>query len=305
MNKLLIISGPTASGKTSLAFNLAKKLNGELISADSRQVYRGMDIVTGKEIDEVKTWLLDVVEPDQPFTVADYYRLAWEAINNIWQKGKLPILVGGTGFYIKVLLDGIETMGITPDWQLRAKLEQLSVDDLGRKLKQVDPNRWEKMNMSDRKNPRRLIRAIEIAKVKSQIPKSKLQTNFKSQIPNPKFLWVGLTVDFKTLYQRVDKRVDERVKTGAVEETKKLAKKYGWNIPSMTSQGYRELRGFVEGKISLDEAVRHWKFAEHEYARKQMTWFKKERRITWFDITDQYFAKKVERKVADWHKKDI
>ena len=275
MNKLLIISGPTASGKTSLGFSLAKKFNGEIISADSRQVYKGMDIITGKEEDpDIKTWLLSVVDPDEDFSVSDFYRLAWEAVNDIWKRGKLPIIVGGTGFYIKALLDGIGTMGIAPDQKLRDKLDALSVEELAKRLQKVDPKRWENMNISDRKNPRRLVRAIEVA--------GKLTVNNEQLTVNS--LWIGLTAPFPLLYERIDKRVDERIKMGGIEETKNLAKKFGWDVYSMTGQGYRELRGFVEGKISFEEAVKRWKFAEHKYARKQMTWFKKEKRIVWVDI---------------------
>lgn len=323
MKNLLIISGPTATGKTSLAFNLAKKFDGELISADSRQVYKGMDVVTGKDLDkEVKTWLLDVAEPNQPFTGADYQRLAWQAIEDIWKREKLPIIVGGTGFYIKALLDGIGTMGVKPDYKLREELNLLTVYELGKRLAKADSKRWERMNESDRKNPRRLIRAIEIAMDKHnsghyftrQHKSSKNITPVKGKqnqlyihlntvlyLSNIDFLWVGLKADFKTLYKKIDKRVDERLQMGAVEETKQLAKKYGWDIPSMTGQGYRELRGFVEGEITLDKAAARWTFAEHEYARKQMTWFKKDKRIVWVDISAKDFKSKVEQLVEQWY----
>ena len=303
MNTLLIISGPTASGKTSLGFQIAKKFNGEIVSSDSRQVYRGMDIVTGKEVNkEIKTWLIDIVNPDQSFNVADYYQQAWTVISDIWKRGKLPIVVGGTGFYIKALLDGIGTMGIEPDWELRRELEVLPVDQLQQRLQEASLNRWERMNESDRRNPRRLVRAIEIVR-KSDSGQARM-TSFwggaKATTPEST-LWIGLKTDLKALYRRIDQRVDERIKQGALEETKKLATKYGWDIPSMTGQGYRELKGFIEGKIPLDEAVQRWKFAEHEYARKQMTWFKKEKRITAVDIGKAHFIETVQGQVQQWY----
>lgn len=307
MRKLLIISGPTASGKTSLASSLVKKFNGELVSADSRQIYRGMDIITGKEIDKnIKTWMVDVADPDEEFSVLRYYDLAWEAIEDIWKRGKLPILVGGTGFYIKAVLDRIDTMGIAPDWALRRKLEKLTVGQLQERLKKLNPKRWEEMNKSDRLNLRRLIRAIEIAQRKQETDSGQARmTSFwegaEATTPESSILWIGLTAPNAVLYKRIDERVDERVKMGAVKETKQLAKKFGWEIPSMTGQGYRELRGFIEKKISLEEAVKRWKFAEHEYARKQMTWFKKEKRIVWVDITEPQFDEKVEKKIAQWY----
>ena len=315
MKKLLIISGPTASGKTSLAFSLAKKFDGELISADSRQMYRKMDIVTGKEIDEkIKTRLIDVVAPDEQFSVSHYYQLAWKAIEDIRQRKKLPIIVGGTGFYIKAVLDGIETMGIAPDWKLRGEFETLTVDQLQEKLKQLDAKRWDRMNESDRKNPRRLVRAIEVTTLsghpersEGSLANARIADKRRDSSATPQndisVLWIGLTVPNTILYQRIDQRVEERLKMGAVEETKELAKKYGWDIPSMTGQGYRQLRGFVEGKLSLEEGVKRWKFAEHEYARRQMTWFKKDKRIVWFDISDSKFQEKVEERLREWYDK--
>ena len=302
MNKLLIICGPTASGKTALALDFAKKFsakggpasgwNGELISADSRQVYLGMNIVTGKETDKkVKTWLLDVVNPDYNFNISDYYNLAWEAVFDIWKRRKLPIVVGGTGFYIKAMIDEIGTMGVLPNIELRQELSVLSVELLGQKLAKLDPERWEKMNGSDRKNPRRLIRAIEIhlGGVQPATPEVVLRLRRTSGV---NLLWIGLTTEKKILYEKINRRVEERLKMGAVEETRKLARRYGWNVPSMTGIGYRQLRQYIEGKISLDEAVERWKLAEHAYAQKQMTWFRKEKRIVWLN---------VEEKVKQWY----
>src|SRR5581483_4796649 len=311
MNKLLLISGPTASGKTALGFLMGKKLQGEIVSADSRQVYKGMDLVTGKEEDPVvKTWLIDVVDPDDDFNVATYYELAWKAIRDIWDRGKLPIVVGGTGFYIKALLDGIGTMGIPPNWKMRNEFSKLSIEELAKILQKIDAKKWDVMNASDRKNPRRLIRAIEIAnyipageeKVIVAGDDSGLKLEELSSVAPQDFIktesdffWIGLTMPTSAvLYERIDLRVDERVALGALEEARRLGKEYGWNISSMTGQGYRELRECIEGKISLNEAINRWKFAEHAYARKQMTWFKKEKRILWFDATAKNFPQIAE-----------
>ena len=344
MKKLLVICGPTAMGKTSLGVKLAKKFNGEIVSADSRQVYKGMDIGTGKDInkfsifnfqfsikdkyqighykiDEVRVWLLDVVKPDYQFSVADYVKCANLVIKDIWKRKKLPILVGGTGFYIKGLVDGIETIGVEQDWELREKLTSCRVNELTSLLKKLDPEKWERMNESDRRNPRRLIRAIEIA-LQIRNPKSeisnpdvkiedaRLKRRHKSEIRNSKFktkntLFIGLTAENNVLYQRIDKRVEERVKQDIVKEIKRLIKMgYSWeNSVVGTTIGYREwkecfagsrLKARAAGIASGDarqgsrlkeEIIQKWKYAEHGYARRQMTWFKKDKRISWFDIS--------------------
>jgi tRNA dimethylallyltransferase len=334
MSKLLVICGPTATGKTSLGIKLAKKFNGEVISADSRQAYRGMDIGTGKEIGNVKfqisnvkfqisnvklqigyykidgitAWLYDVVEPDYRFSVADYVECANLVLKDIIRRKKLPILVGGTGFYIKSLLDGVETVGIPPDWEFREKLSNYQIIKLSNLLKSLDPAKWEKMNPSDRKNPRRLIRAFEIAQYKhtSEVegtpPKAREDT---SEVKAIDVLMVGLTAPNKVLYQRIDKRVEERVKQGVVEEIKSLLER-GYSFKNSVlgeTIGYKEFEPYLEGEIGLFEAIQKWKYDEHAYARKQMTWFKKalrQARGVWFDLTKRGFEKKIEEEVKNW-----
>lgn len=336
MGKLLVICGPTATGKTELAIKLAQKLDGEIVSADSRQVYRGMDVGTGKDVENfkfpsqsylapsgtirtrrkerfwtgkqigyylvngIKIWLYDVVEPKEEFSVAQYFKITKVVIKDIWQRGKLPILVGGSGFYIKALTHGIESLGIEPDWELRKKLSNLEINQLRANLAKIWPERWKIMNESDRKNPRRLIRAIEIAR-KYQNPNIKIQ-NYKSKIKNLDTLFIGLTAPYPVLYRRIDKRVEERVKKGVVEEIKTLLKKgYGWDLPSMSGMGYREFRDFFEKRANFEEAVQRWKWDEHQYARRQMTWFKKDPRIHWFPITDPDLTEKMERLIRTWY----
>lgn len=299
MKKLLVICGPTATGKTLLAVKLAKKFDGELISVDSRQVYKGMDIGTGKDHPkDAIIHLLDVVEPDEEFNVAKYYQLAWPLIKNIWEKGKLPILVGGTGFYIKAIVDGIESLGIEPDWRLRRELENLEIGELVKKLKKLDPERWKGMNQSDQQNPRRLIRAIEIAKSQKAPEKGIAKKGAKLDV-----LMIGLTASKKLLYQRIDKRVEERVKQGVEKEIKKLLDKgYTWESSALgVTIGYKEWQLFFKGEASKDEVIQGWKFDEHAYARRQLTWFKKDKRIKWFDIIKLGFKHEVEKLVSSWY----
>lgn len=300
--KLLIICGPTASGKTSLGLYLAKKFKGEIISADSRQVYKGMDIGTGKDLEtifrsKIPVYLLDVVRPDEKFNAANFHQLAWKAIGNICQKKKLPILVGGTGFYIKTLVDGIGSLGIEPDWKLRKKLENLRIEELVEKLGAVDHERLAKMNQSDQKNPRRLIRAIEIGLAKKDLP---LFSPLLADV-----LMIGLTAPKKLLYKRIDERVKTRVRLGAKKEIEKLLREgYNWeNSVLGETLGYQQWQPFFKGKISEEEAIARWQFAEHAYARRQLTWFKKDKRIKWFDFTKPGFDLRVEKRVKDWYTK--
>ena len=292
MKKLLVICGPTATGKTPLGLYLAKKFQGEIISADSRQVYKGMDIATGKDIGAAKwvkdhweikgipLWLLDIIEPNEEFSVAHFTDLAWKKIKNIWQRKKLPILVGGTGFYIKTIIEDIPSKRIPPNWPLRKQLELKSVDSLFEELAELDSFRAGQMNSSDRQNKRRLTRAIEVARwrVANRLQKTK-------KLPQFGFLLIGLSAPLKTLYQKIDKRVDEHLQMGAENEMKKLlAKGFSWKLPSMSAMGYQEWQPYFEGKAKLEEILSRWKFNEHAYARRQMTWFRKDRRIKWFDI---------------------
>jgi len=364
MKKLLIICGPTATGKTKLGITLAKKFNGEIISADSKQVYRGMDIGTGKDlpvsskfypegiprrrqvqssklqlsvqsfrigyydVSGVKIWLLDIVEPNYRFNVADYKKCADSVIEDIFKRGKMPVVVGGTGFYIKALVEGIGTIGVEPDWQLRGKLSNCQIDELRIMLKDLDPERSRRMNESDKKNPRRLIRAIEIAKWKCEVRSGKpfgselraelldnevgnekqkshlshqhLASNF--QRPTS-ILFIGLTAPNKILYERIDQRVEERVKKGVEEEIRGLLEKgYNWGNSALgTTLAYREWQGYFEGKMTTEEVIIKWKFDEHDYARRQMTWFRKDSKINWFDITKEGWQAEVENLVGTWY----
>jgi tRNA dimethylallyltransferase len=246
MDKLLVICGPTATGKTALAAALAKKFNGELISADSRQVYRGMDLVTGKDRPDVPIWLYDIVNPDEEFSVSHWVKLARAAIHDIQKRKKLPIIIGGTGLYIHALLDPFETIDIPPNKKLREELQKLSVLE----LQQMTTR--DTMNNSDWNNPRRLVRKIEIAAgMKKNVQK---ETYYDP-------LLIGLTAPLPVLDARIDTRFQERVKQGMDKEAEALLKKYSKDLPSMSAIGLNE----------------------HAYARRQLTWFKKQQGIHWFD----------------------
>lgn len=319
MNKLLIICGPTATGKTAMGIALAKKYNGEIISADSRQVYRYMDIGTGKDVgranrlakgkqciykgkqyglgnyrvDGVPIWMLDVVNPDEPFTVSQYSYLAGSLIKDVLRRKKLPIVVGGTGLYIRSLVAPFDVQ-VAPDEALRQSLSSYSLKNLQEKLQEVGKDLWNAMNESDRKNPRRLIRKIEIAKGKQQ------KTNV---VKNPYDVCkIGLRMERKALYGKIDSRVEKRVSEGMEQEIRMLlAKGYGWDLPSMSGLGYRQWKTYIEGTGTKEEGIRRWKFAEHGYARRQLTWFRRDATIHWFDVQKTGVQKDIESIVASWY----
>jgi tRNA dimethylallyltransferase len=312
-DKLFVICGPTATGKTAFTLRLAKKFAGEIISADSRQVYKGMDIVTGKDLppkaklinghylfDNIPVWGLDLVNPNEEFSVAHYQKIAQKIIKNIQSRRKLPILVGGTGLYIKAIVEGIETIGIPPNKKLRKDLQKLTTTQLQNCLKKINPSHFNKLNRSDKHNPRRLIRAIEIAKLNQPKYLKKLKKNIPYNT-----LIVGLKSDNQILYQRIDQRVEKRIKEGTQKEIRNLLKKgYSWKLPSMSALGYRQWRSSFEGKETKEQAIKKWKFAEHAYCRRQLTWFKKIKKIHWFDIKTKKFAQKIENQVKDWYHKN-
>jgi len=325
--KVLIICGPTATGKTSLAIKLAKKFKAELISADSRQVYQGMDIGTGKDLpviskfqmpnskfkklnlgyylfNGIPVWLLDVVKPNQDFSVSQYYCLAWQAIREIWKKDKLPILVGGTGFYIKAVVDGLATKDIPPNPKIRQEMKDWSAGQLYQYLENFDPLKAASLNKSDRYNPRRLIRAIEIVAWKKENPGWQPKKH-----KTPSVLFIGLKTKYKKLYQRIDERVARRIRMRAEREVRDLVKKgYSWDLPAMNSIGYIQWKPFFEKKTTKKKVVKRWQFAEHAYARRQMTWFRKalrqaqseNKRVYWFDIGQKRWQDRIVKLVGEW-----
>ena len=289
MDKVLIICGPTATGKTVLALELAKKLNGEIVSADSRQVYVGKNIVTGKdlpallrpqasslkwadrylkyyEVAGVKIWLYDIVSSGKEFNVSYWKECADLVIHDILSRHRVPIVVGGTGLFIKSLTQPLSQITIPPHPLLRTKLANKSAGYLFNYLNKIDSIRAASLNISDRQNPRRLIRAIEISL--SQSTRSALNskpTNYKS-------LHIGLTAPRAELYHRIDRRVLDRIAAGAAAED-----------PLLAADPPR------------------WQFTEHQIARQQLTWFKKQPHIHWFDVTSPSWQTKAEKLVIDWY----
>lgn len=287
LSKLIVILGPTASGKTSLAIELAKKCNGEIISADSRQVYRymkiGTDVPGGKWKDDkyivqdIPHYLMNCIEPDQEFTLADFKVQAVEAANDIISRGKLPFLVGGTGLYLSSVVDNLDIPKAKPNKKLRAELEAASKEDLVAELKQIDPA---SAKVIDLNNPRRLVRALEVVKTTG---KSFLEQKTKSD-PLFKVLQIGIKRDRKITYERINKRVDEQIKEGLIEEVKEMVNKgYGWDLPSMSGLGYRQFKDYLAGKQNLKEAIEILKRDIRHYAKKQITWFKRDATIQWIE----------------------
>ncbi len=287
MNRLVAIVGPTGVGKSRLALRLAQAFDGEIVSADSRQVYRYMDIGTAKptrqELSLVPHHLINIVNPDEGFSLAQYQRLAYRAIDDIHQRGKLAILVGGSGLYVWSVVEGWGIPQVPPDLGFRQSLEKKAAeagkDELYRELVEVDPVAAQRI---DRRNVRRVIRAIEVHRG-TGAPFSRLQ---HKQAPPYKTLIIGLTADRAELYRRVDLRVDEMIKLGLVEEVKKLVSMgYDFNLPAMSGIGYRQIGMFLRGELTLAAAIQQIKFGTHRLVRYQYTWFQlKDDRILWFDI---------------------
>lgn len=280
--KVIVIVGPTASGKTRLSIQLAKKFNGEIVSADSRQVYKGMDIGTAKptkkEMGAVKHYLINIKNPNQDYAAAEYKKDALRAIEKILKKNKTPIIVGGTGLYVKSVVDNLTIPAVKPDRKLRAKLEKeikkYGLEYLFERLIRLDP---EAAYIVDPKNPRRVIRALEIA-VKTKKPLSS-QRKFGESLFD--FLEIGILMPKEKLRKRINQRVDQMMQDGLLKEVKKLVKKYGSDLKSLDAIGYREIIDYLNKKISLEEASDLIKKNTRRYAKRQMTWFKKDKRIHW------------------------
>jgi len=286
MNFLVAIVGPTGIGKSRLALHLARKFDGEIVSADSRQVYRHMDIGTVKpsrqEQAQAQHYLIDIVNPDEDSSLAQYQKLAFSAIKDIQRRDKLPILVGGSGLYVRAVLEGWQLPEAKPDPELRHQLEKRAADDGGESLYQelmkVDPAAAQRI---DPRNVRRVIRALEVHH-QTDGAFSRLQD--KKTVPY-RTLIIGLTVERKELYRRIDRRVDEMVGQGLVAEVEKLVNMgYDFNLPAMSSIGYKQIAGFLKGEISLEEAVQKIKYETHRLVRHQYAWFRlDDERIHWFD----------------------
>ena len=291
---LVVIVGPTAVGKTRLALRLAGELEAEVVSADSRQVYRGMDIGTDKpaaeERQRVPHHLVDIVDPDEKLTLARYQDMAYAAIEDVLARGRVPLLVGGTGLYIKSVVEGWSIPRVKPNEALRAELyreaEVKGEEALHARLRQVDPVAAEKI---DPRNVRRVIRALEVY-LETGKPISELQ---RRRPPPYRILQIGLTMDRAALYQRIDQRVDRMIERGLVEEVRGLVEQgYGRELPAMSGLGYRQIGCYLRGEISLEEAIRLIKRDTRRFVRQQYNWFRlDDERIHWFRALDDPYER--------------
>ena len=287
MERLVAIVGPTGIGKSKLALHLAQVFNGEIVSADSRQVYRHMDIGTAKptpqELSLVPHHLINIIDPDEDFSLAQYQKAAYEAINDIQQSNKLALLVGGSGQYIWSVLEDWGIPQVPPDLEFRRSLEERAAnggkEELYRELVKVDPVAAHKI---DRSNVRRVIRALEVHR-HTETPFSQLQ--HKQTSPSNRLI-IGLTTDRTELYRRIDLRVDEMIERGLVDEVQRLVQMgYGFNLAAMSGIGYRQIGMFIRGELTLPVAIQQIKFETHRFVRHQHNWFRlRDSRIRWFDI---------------------
>jgi len=284
--KILTIVGPTASGKSSLAIGLAKKFRGEILSVDSRQIYKGMDIGTAKEpgvwdsarevwmAENIPHFGINIVKPDQPYSVADFQTYANQIIIEILSRGHLPILVGGTGLWLRAIAENYNLTASGPNQDLRESLQGKTAEELYAEYQKHDPEGAQKI---DRSNPRRLLRALEVV----------LQTGtpfFSQQQKGESLhdvLQIGLCPDRAMLYKRINRRVDTMIKAGLVEEVQDLQKRYGCEIPSMSGIGYRQICRYLKGEMTLDQATEEIKKDTRHYAKRQWTWFKRDLGIHW------------------------
>ena len=290
---LIVIVGPTAVGKTRLSLRLAQEFDGEIISADSRQVYRGMDIGTAKPTPEeralVPHHLIDVVAPDEPFTLAQYQELAYRAIDDVLARGKAPFLVGGTGQYVRAVVEGWGIPKVPPNEELRAELyRQAELEGpwaLHDRLREVDPAAAERI---DPTNVRRVVRALEVY-LEMGRPISELQ---RKKPPPYRILQIGLTMERQELYRRIDERVDRMIEKGLVEEIRGLVERgYGYDLPSMSGLGYQQIGMYLRGLVSLEEAIQLIKRHTRRFVRHQYNWFRlDDENIRWFDVPRETYG---------------
>ncbi len=310
---IIVVVGPTASGKSDLAVRLARKFNGEVISADSRQVYRGMDIGTGKitkkEMAGIPHYLLDVAQPRRRFTAAQYKKLGQAAIKKIQHKNKIPIICGGTGFYIRALVDNLPIPAVKPNLKLRAQLEKKTTTELFDLLKKLDPRRAREI---DRRNPRRLIRALEIvmttgrpvppltsvilakAGIQARItePGSRVKPGMTTNDSYTNVLFLGIKKSHPKLARRIKIRLEKRLKQGLLAEVKKLRDQgLSWKRLDDFGLEYRWLAKYLQKTISYDEMVKLLQKDIEHYAKRQMTWFGRDPRINW--IKNERQAKNI------------
>lgn len=283
--RLVVICGPTGVGKTGVSLELARRIGAEIVAADSRTVYRRMDIGTAKPTADqqasVPHHLLDVAEPDEIFTLADYRKLAMAAIGQIFARKAIPLLVGGTGLYVRAIVDGLTIPSVAPNWELRTELESIerrAPGSLHARLAHVDPVAATRIHP---RNVRRTIRALEVYE---QTGHSITVAQARSAPPFD-VLQIGLTMDRDALYAQIERRVDEQLAAGLVDEVKALLLQgYDRALPSLQGLGYKEIIEYLDGNEALEEASRRLKQHTRQFAKRQYTWFRKDVRIQWVDV---------------------
>ena len=285
--KVIVICGPTASGKTALSIELAKKINGEIVSCDSMQIYKEMDIGTAKptkeEMQEIPHYMINTIFPNERYSVADYKKDAKKAIREIIKKGKVPIIVGGTGLYVDSLIYEIEYPDIKFDEKYRQELEEQvrkdGLEKLYNKAKKIDPEAMLKISSNDKK---RILRVLEIYKATG---KTKTEQERKSREKEPEFdyLVYGLNMPREKLYERINLRVDIMIKQGLIKEVEEIYKKYNEFPTAMQGLGYKEVVEYLEGHLTKEEMIEKIKQETRRYAKRQMTWFRKNKQTIWLD----------------------
>ena len=284
--KVIVICGPTASGKTSLSISLSKKINGEIVSCDSMQIYKEMDIGSAKptveEMQEIKHYLVDFVSPEKRYSVSEYKEDASKAIEEIINKGKTPIIVGGTGLYLNSLIYNIQYNEMEVDLNYRRELEkeaeEYGLEVLYNRAKEIDPEAMEKVSANDKK---RITRVLEIYNATGR-NKTELEKKSRKEVPY-NYLIFGINMERSILYDRINKRVDIMLEQGLIEEVKNLINKYS-NMPTaMQGLGYKEVKEFLDGNISKEEMIEEIKMETRRYAKRQITWFKRIENIIWLD----------------------
>jgi len=292
--KIILVLGPTASGKTSLSIKLAQEFSGEVISVDSRQIYCQMNIGTAKEprdkkrkkerkkernpepylVQEVEHHGIDLVDPDQEMSAAEFKKYAEQKIEEIKDRGNVPILAGGTGFWAQTIVDNLQIPAVVPDPELRANLEKQDLESLFVKYQKLDPAGAETI---DRNNKLRLIRALEVC-IKTDRPFSEQQSKGD---PKYNILQLGIETDRSELYKRIDQRVDQMIDQGLVEEVQGLQERYGCDALAMTGIGYRQICQYLNGQVDLEQAKDQIKQDTRNYAKRQMSWFRRDKSIQW------------------------
>ena len=302
--KVIIICGPTASGKTDLSINIAEKINGEIVSADSMQIYKDMDIGTAKpsmeERKKIEHYMIDIINPDERYSVADFKCEAMKCIEKIVKKGKVPIVVGGTGLYIDSIYYGIEYNEIKTDLVYREKLEEIAkkegLEKLYEKALEIDPIAIKKISKNDKK---RIIRVLEIYQKKGK-NKTEQEAESKKKKKPYDYKIFAIDMDRKQLYERINKRVDMMIDQGLIEEVEKILKKYNTFPTAMQGLGYKEVVKYINNEYTKEEMIEKIKMESRRYAKRQITWFKRNKDIIWLNSSDK--EKQMMEVLSKWMK---